>query len=150
MNRVIIMSGIPGSGKSTYIVNNLWNAYVCSADHHFISENGEYKFDHTKLGAAHAACMAKFDRLIDEQRAEIVVDNTNLHWRDFSYYVIEALARGYKVEVIHIKCDLETAARNVHSVPAGSLARMAAKKIVIPEYITDAEKFSYIEIEAAK
>ena len=60
-----IMRGLPGSGKSTIasrIQEQLPQVQVCSADHHFIDEEGEYRFDLSKLGAAHAACQAAAER----------------------------------------------------------------------------------------
>ena len=43
---VIVMQGVSGSGKSTYIKNNLPNATVVSADHFFVNAvTGVYEFN---------------------------------------------------------------------------------------------------------
>lgn len=68
---IVLMSGIPGSGKSTYVKQlqqklGYYDVVVCSADHFFMV-NGEYRFDVTKLGDAHGACLNRFTRWILKQ-----------------------------------------------------------------------------------
>jgi len=59
MASVIILSGVSGSGKSSYIKNYMSDnpnvgVYVVSADHSFLGKDGTYKFDPSKLTKAHA------------------------------------------------------------------------------------------------
>ena len=58
MRRVIIMRGLPGSGKSTeaksYILTH--GAVVVSADDFFMVA-GKYRYNPAKIGDAHVACM---------------------------------------------------------------------------------------------
>ncbi len=122
--KVIIMSGIPGSGKSTY--SKKLGGVVCSADHWFERE-GEYKFDPTKLGMAHGACLAKFTRALMAGEDVIVVDNTNTSSLELAPYVALAQAFGASCELVTIQCDPDVAfARNVHGVPLETIRRMAA------------------------
>lgn len=52
MRNVIIMRGVPGSGKSTYVRNRYPEARVVSADRYFTDPaTGEYRFDASKRGA---------------------------------------------------------------------------------------------------
>lgn len=123
-NNVKIMRGIQGSGKSTYAkklcqesADRGEKSMICSADDYFVS-NEDYKFDITKLGAAHSWCMRLFIEYL--QRAEhdlIIVDNTNIAIEDLSPYVAVGQALGYDVEIIQVNTPPEIAAgRNVHGV----------------------------------
>jgi predicted kinase len=127
--KVIIMQGLPGSGKSTWIKNNCPEAVICSADHYFLDrETGEYKFDATKIGEAHKECLQKFLEQTEGPLAEdlVVVDNTNLSLWEMATYIQVAAARGYTVEVVRILADPGICAqRNVHGVPATMIYRMA-------------------------
>jgi predicted kinase len=116
MKKVIIMRGVPGSGKTTWIANNAPGAVVCSADHFFQKPDG-YHFEAGKLGEAHQACQIKF--MLSMGAPLIVVDNCNLTARDMRYYVDIALAHGYDVEIRTLTTPPEVAmARQLHGVPA--------------------------------
>jgi len=124
--RVVIMRACPGSGKSTYIKNNLPGALIASADTYFVGKDGVYRFNIARIGAAHEACFATFADALSRSVPLVVVDNTNIKVRDFKRYVDAARARGYAVEIVRLACDPAVAAkRNVHGVPADIVARMA-------------------------
>lgn len=129
---VIILRGVPGSGKSTYVKRNP-NAVVVSADHYFTDDKGLYNFDPTKLPLAHAKCLREFvDALLNhrdwEQDVEIVVDNTNTSVMEVAPYAALALAYGASLRVVTLKCDpVAAAARNVHGVPESTVLAMAKR-----------------------
>jgi broad-specificity NMP kinase len=54
---MIIMRGLPGSGKSSLsqTISNKNGYEICSADKYFVTKNG-YQFDKEKLDAAHRFC----------------------------------------------------------------------------------------------
>ncbi|CAB4196625.1 AAA domain containing protein [uncultured Caudovirales phage] len=124
--KVIVLSGIPGSGKTTYVKsllagNHNLNVVVCSADDHFMVE-GEYKFDVTKLGSAHGACLVKFTKAISEstypQVDYLIVDNTSTTPIECAPYVALALAYNVDVEIVQFSCPPEIGfMRNTHGVP---------------------------------
>ena len=118
MSKVIILSGLSGSGKSTYAKQLQYeDCYsIVSADYHFIDSFGHYTFKPEELGAAHARCFYWFLDYL--QHGDIViVDNTNLSEAEISPYMLGAAAFGYDAEVITLLCDPETAAtRNVHGL----------------------------------
>jgi predicted kinase len=125
--KVIVMQGLPGSGKSTWIKNNCPGAVVCSADHYFTDrETGEYKFDPTKIGEAHKECLRAFLDATEAEEDLVVVDNTNLSLWEMATYIQVAAARGYTVEVVRIMADPGVCAqRNVHGVPLKTILQMA-------------------------
>lgn len=132
--RVVLMRGPSGSGKSTYISKHLSEALVCSADHYFIGEDGQYHFDRSKLGAAHGACQAKFKQALKDRAPLIVVDNTNTMIREMASYVKEAKYRGYRVECVRMDTPLDVAAaRNAHGVPYGAVKAMFERMADVPK-----------------
>lgn len=114
MAHIVIMRGLPGSGKSTLVqtlreklaAEHGVQSSVASADSFFEDSEGNYNFDPMKLGEAHEACYQSFfefcdlmvwfrDRKNVEARDVLFVDNTNLQLFEVSPYI--ALAKKFKV-----------------------------------------------------
>uniref|UniRef100_A0A914WY62 Uncharacterized protein n=1 Tax=Plectus sambesii TaxID=2011161 RepID=A0A914WY62_9BILA len=78
---LILMRGLPGSGKS-YLARNLekrgLNGRVFSTDDFFCSPNGSYVFDQNKLSDYHAQNVGRVRDAIGEDRTPVIVDNTNV------------------------------------------------------------------------
>lgn len=130
---LVIMRGPSGSGKSTYTKKHLSDAVVCSADHYF-ERDGEYKFDRTKLGAAHGYCKGKVQTEMKKGTPLLVVDNTNTQIREMKPYVKLARKHGYTVRFVRLETPVEVAAaRNTHGVPEEAVQRMAARMADIPK-----------------
>src|SRR5271154_5563102 len=107
MRKVIILSGISGSGKSTYAegILNATQGIKVSADHFFMKE-GSYHFDATKLGEAHAECFRRFIDYLQQTPAWecVVVDNTNCQTWEIAPYMLAAAAFGYRAELHTLMC----------------------------------------------
>jgi predicted kinase len=117
MKSFIIMRGIPGSGKSTYIKNYYPEAKVCSADHYFETPRG-YFFDASKLSQAHGHCKRSVLDAMEQGAPLIVLDNTNIKLAWFKEYIETAKRFGYEVGAVRMICDPEEAfKRNSHGVP---------------------------------
>lgn len=140
MGLVYIMSGPPGSGKSYFARQSVMAAsgptLIVSADNFFISKNGSYQFDGSKLGKAHRYCLGEYLKGLQTGSFDlIVVDNTNLNAWEASPYVALAKLFGYKPEIIKIRTPLEVClARQTHGVPPGKLRHMwkRAEKLKFP------------------
>ena len=94
-NRIIfIMRGLPGSGKSTLvkIVSKVYkgqNPKVCSADHYFINESGDYVFNPAFLKDAHKSSQDKMKSFVKDGQPLVIVDNTNVeHWEMRPYFMV--------------------------------------------------------------
>jgi predicted kinase len=130
---VIILQGIPGSGKSSYVSylkgvasDISREVVVCSADHYFMRD-GEYKFNPAFLGEAHAACMRRFIETVQQGgNVTVIVDNTNITEIEIApYYAVARAFGSAKVEIVTFEVYPETgAARNVHGVPFSECCRM--------------------------
>lgn len=122
--KAILMRGVSGSGKSTFVFNNFPTATVCSADKFFMKD-GVYKFDPTKLGNAHAWCSNQFNQALKRGDEIVVVDNTNTKLWEMKNYLEEAARFGYEVKVVRLVVDPKiAAARNLHGVPADKVQQM--------------------------
>lgn len=128
MGQVIILRGVPGSGKSTWARMEYPDAPVFSADHYF-EKSGRYIFDPSKLGEAHGECLRRF---IDWANGSfdpiVIVDNTNTTVAEVAPYAAVALAYEHDVVTVTFLCDPKIGARrNVHGVPEKSIYAMDAR-----------------------
>jgi tRNA uridine 5-carbamoylmethylation protein Kti12 len=129
-HKVIILAGIPGSGKSTYI-EGLMKTFsedisvsIVSADHYFI-KYGTYKYVAHDIPHAHKQCQNRFSDALDMDVDVIFVDNTNILSKHRKPYVQEALDCGYEVEIHALPADVEaSASRNIHGVDLDVCQRM--------------------------
>ncbi|CEG48997.1 Predicted MutS-related protein involved in mismatch repair [Plasmopara halstedii] len=142
---VVILRGIPGSGKSTLrqefecmCHDREFNFVACSADSYFDTSRG-YVFDVKKLGAAHNACKQKFRKALRENVSQnheqpfhkhlVLVDNTNTQRWEYEEYVTFATSNGYRVEIIEITCKdilmaFRMGQRNSHGVSTDKVIGM--------------------------
>lgn len=128
-----ILSGVPGSGKST-IANRIacnhfkqWpeddglrevlaKSIICSADDYYMKD-GVYVYDASKIGRAHATCLRKFNSLLHEKAPVIIVDNTNVEVGDIAPYYAFGEAFDYRVNIYTVICEPDIAyLRCLHSV----------------------------------
>lgn len=126
---LILMRGLPGSGKSTRAAELQPDLRMhCSADH-FYMVNGEYKFDINLRSIAHGLCFAKARLLMNAGCSPVVIDNTNCQKSDYEKYVRLAEELDYKVQFETPKTDWawdvdECFKRNTHNVPREIIANM--------------------------
>jgi predicted kinase len=121
---VILMSGISGAGKDTYIKERFAqnaSTIICSADTFFEKDEG-YVFNPSLLPQAHAACVRKFimncelayHRYGNEDRT-LIVNNTNLSSEELAPYVAIASAYEHPIELVTVHCQPHiAAARSLH------------------------------------
>lgn len=129
MQPVYILSGIPGSGKTSFARSIAARECIVSADDWFTNEEGCYAFDPARVRDAHQACKRRFmSLLLNAHTHPIVVDNTNTTLLQMAFYVEAADAAGRDVHLVCFPCSIETAKRrNVHEVPQQTIARMYAQ-----------------------
>lgn len=94
---VIVLRGVSGSGKTTFakLLASQWGYFVASADDYFTDIDGNYNFDASKLGDAHAFCRKNFQIALNNPLCRgIVVANTNTKESEFSFYENAAKEAG--------------------------------------------------------
>ena len=120
---LVLLRGLPGSGKTT-LAKSMFPEYVlCAADDYF-DELG--RFDPTHLGSAHQQCQRRVQALLAAQE-NVVVHNTFTQFWEMKPYLEMAQRMGFSVRVCHVESglsDQQLADRNVHSVPASTIEKM--------------------------
>lgn len=125
---LILLRGLPGSGKSTLgeiILQSLGidnSNKVLSADDFFIDENGEYKFDSSRIKEAHSQCILNCAERMKNQFSRIVVANTfTQEWEMERYFEI---AERYRYRIHTVIVENRHGNKNIHEVPEDKLKIM--------------------------
>lgn len=124
MKKLIIMRGIPGSGKTTK-ANELMKASPdsvrCSADDfpgYYLS--GSYQWSQETATLAYFYCRNLFLHHLAKGTSLIVVDNMHIKKRDYKFFKKEAIKNGYEVEICEIPFDKTQVSlytrRNLHGI----------------------------------
>jgi predicted kinase len=124
---LILLRGVPGSGKSTLgevILNcpQSTSNTVLSADDLFTDSSGNYNFDSSRIKEAHNLCQQKCAEKMKLGLYKIVVANTfTQEWEMSPYY---EMAERYKYRVHSIIVENRHNSVNVHNVPEEKLIQM--------------------------
>ena len=119
--QLILVRGLPGAGKSTHariIANEIFRCARVEADMYFIKD-GEYLFDATKLGEAHAWCLKNTREIIGEG-VSVVVSNTFTTIKELKPYF--DLAKEFKIKPQVVLCQGNY--KSVHNVPEETIEKM--------------------------
>lgn len=125
MAYLLLIRGLPGSGKTTY-AKQLAPAY--SADHYeadmfFVDPvSGEYKYDGTKQGGAHEWCQMMVRSAL-EAKSNAVVSNTLTSFRELNPYLDMAEEGSHRVHVV--ECTEQFGSS--HGLSEDILERMGAR-----------------------
>jgi len=120
MKELLLLRGLPGSGKTT-LAHSIGGTWV-EADQYFLNENGEYKFDASKLKDAHKWCQDCVEESMNFQSIKIVLSNTfTQEWEMQPYY---DLAEKYGYRVYSLIVENRHEGVNEHGVPEEKLVQM--------------------------
>jgi predicted kinase len=127
VKKLVIMRGLPGSGKSTYVRTNFSDAVICSADNFFMCD-GQFVYEASRVGEAHEQCKLRALEALSSNEALVIIDNTNSRYWEYEFYLALARVFGYDSVVIDLfdggLTDEELVARNIHGVPLVHIQRM--------------------------
>ena len=126
MKTVVILRGLPGSGKST-IAALFQPCALVSMDLYWTFDGKEYKFDYTKLKEAVQWTHDQFVHYLDSQdlaHQRIVVDNVSYKKEHFQFFLDEAKKRDCLIHVVHIERPLDEL-QSKHGVPFDTITRQA-------------------------
>jgi predicted kinase len=127
MKRLIMIVGVPGSGKTTkakQLINLLGDTAVhYEADQYFTDADGTYKFDPSKLAEAHDYCQSRTSTAMKDGVKNIIVSNTFIKaWERAPYF---HWARMYGYDVLFIR--MNTQYKTIHGVPAEKIEIMKSQ-----------------------
>lgn len=145
MKHMVIMRGLPGSGKSFYAHElaqclmkqkkpkksgqTSWDVRVFSADMFMVDKDGNYSFDVTRLGHCHTRCYTHASTFMSLEHIDaVIVDNTNLTWDELSPYVMIGRANDARVTILEMVREIEVCvANNTHGVPEETIWNMHSR-----------------------
>jgi len=128
MKRLVIMQGPSGSGKSTLAKDIAMGkrSAILSTNDYFMND-GEYEFDASKLGTAHAWNLNRAKRAMAQSHPLVIIDNTHTQSWEAKAYVETGIKEGYTVEFVratHNDTPLLCQTNNAHGVPLDSIQAM--------------------------
>lgn len=121
MQKLYIIRGVPGAGKSTLAKQLAPNAHY-EADAYMVDANGEYAFDPKRLPEVHAMCLQAVCEALMAGAPVVAVANTFVRRWEYQRYVDLAVELGVTYEII--VCD--GGYHNIHGVGGDVIERMRA------------------------
>jgi tRNA uridine 5-carbamoylmethylation protein Kti12 len=124
---LILLRGIPGSGKTTLGKSILRcvstdDPDVISADDYFMDSNGNYNFDALKIKEAHNDCQQRCANKMKNEFSKIVIANTfTQEWEMEKYY---EMAERYNYRVHSVIVENRHGGVNIHNVPDEKINEM--------------------------
>lgn len=124
---LILLRGIPGSGKTTLgeiilQTTQQQNADVLSADNFFTDEKGNYNFDPARIKEAHNICQQKCADRMRLEFSKIVVANTFTEEWEMKPYFEMAKRYNYRIHTVIVENRHDS--KNIHGVPEDKLKQM--------------------------
>jgi|AZIC01.1.fsa_nt_gi predicted kinase len=117
MNEIVLIRGVPGSGKTTMAERDFPSHIHVEADMYFVKD-GKYCYEPTLIKDAHKWCQEKTRDAI-KQGKSVVVSNTFIKvWEMNPYF-------GMNVPVRVLVATGNYS--NIHNVPKETILRMKAK-----------------------
>ncbi len=128
MKTLILIRGLPGSGKSTFarMISEEGRYPVYCIDDYFTDpETGTYQFDFSKNFKAYDLCQANTEKSMQQNHVKIIVENVfSLDWEMEPYFM---LAETYKYLVHVLTIENRHGGENVHDIDMEQIEKMAAK-----------------------
>jgi predicted kinase len=129
--KLIIIRGLPGSGKSDIAKKLVENGVIHSTDN-FMIKNGVYEFDSQKIAKYHNYNLINSIKSMKHGISPIIIDNTNITASSCINYVEQGKMYGYEIVIIEPDTlwafDVEELVkRNNHGVPKDTIIDMFQK-----------------------
>ena len=127
MGKLILVRGLPGSGKSSFAYAFIGGSETVSADDYFTDAQGRYHFDPTQLPHAHKECQDRAKRRLKGGECAAVANTFSCRWEMQPYFDM-ARETDSVVFVVDLfdggLTDEELKERNSHGVPLDGIKAM--------------------------
>lgn len=135
MKTMIILRGLPGSGKTTFadkiaqLAIQSGPTFVAEADDYFVSEEG-YKFDSNKINSAHEWCQYQVKTFMENNDGKhddctVIVSNTST--KEWEMYPYKSLAEKYGYQIHYLIVENRHQGKSVHNVPESTIGKMKSR-----------------------
>jgi len=124
MKQLILLRGLPGSGKST-VAKLFDKALHFEADMYFLDADGNYQFDASKIKNAHNWCRHSVMDAMKEGHPIVVVSNTFTQEWEMEVYYLLAEELGYRV--ISMIVENRHEGKNIHGCPDDKIEQMKTR-----------------------
>jgi len=124
MKQLILLRGLPGSGKSTF-AKSLGGIHI-EADQYFM-DNGVYKFDATQLKNAHNYCQSQTRAWMGHNGEQISVDKivvSNTFTQSWEMEAYFEMAKEFGYQVVCLIVENRHGGVNEHNVPEDKIEQM--------------------------
>ena len=121
---LILVRGVSGSGKSTYVKKNFPTYKHFEADMYHYDKNGVYVWKPENLAIAHKWCQDQVRQALTDGY-NVVVSNTSTTRKEVQTYVDIVNDLGLVIDCRVIR--MTTRFQNVHNVPDEKVAQMQQK-----------------------
>lgn len=157
---LIIMRGLPGSGKSflskqilesTIGFDNNYKIHILSSDDYFTrNTEGTYKYNSSHISDAHNWNQRRAFEALSRGFSPVIIDNTNTQMWEMQPYATMAIDYGYIIEILEPDThwcfnDKELTKRNKHGVSKAKIVEMTSRyeKNVTPQKLLCAYNLTY-------
>jgi hypothetical protein len=123
-SRMVLIRGLPGSGKSTMAtVLSLLGYKHFEADMFFVGDDGVYRHDGTRLKSAHAWCQDKVRNALKDGNRVVVSNTFTQHWEMQPYFDM-----GVSIQILEAGGNWS----NRHGVPEEKVKSMRDRWVSLP------------------
>lgn len=138
MKQIIVLRGLPGSGKTT-LANHILSAnendsdiIVLSTDDRITTPRGQYMWSGKYLHLSHSLNKEMCREAMNRQYGTIIIDNTNTTAREIKPYFDLAKEFGYQFSLLEPATKwknnpVECAKKNKHGVSQKIIEKMLAR-----------------------
>ncbi len=132
MKSLILLRGLPGSGKTTLakVLSENGKYPVFSVDDFFTNKNnGDYQFEFDKNHLAYKQCEENTKQSMQKNCEKIFIDNVfSLEWELEPYF---KLASEFNYQIFICTIENRHKGKNIHNISQEQLEKMAVKYKVI-------------------
>ena len=133
MKHLILVRGVPGSGKTTVtglfdripLLPNADGDYMIAADDFMIDDDGNYEYNPKRLAECHKKCQDAVKHALMNYMTVVVHNTFCAEWEMDAYYKIAEEIDDCKVHTIIV--ENRHGSKSVHDVPADKIQMMKDK-----------------------